>query len=229
MTVDETWLHHPVFQVLGKESLALIEQQGSVRSFEAGDCVFHEGDERPPALYILLSGSMHVSRAAATGKETVIRIVRPGEIFGSVVLFGNPKMPATARIDEPALVFSLPRAAFLDLIRQDPEWAMFLMQTQADRLRELQGRLHGVASERAPCRLAGILRDQAQRDGVWPKGALKTPLGYALLAQMGGITYEETVRIIRGWAKAGWLAYRRGGHIDLIDGKAIGVLADYGV
>lgn len=228
MTVDEMWWSHPVFRVLGPASLTLIERQGSVRRFAAGERVFHEGEERPPALYILLSGAMHVSKMTATGKETVIRIVRPGDIFGSVVLFGKAMMPATATIDEAAVVFSLPRPAFLELIRQDPEWAMFLMQTQADRLRELQDRLHGVASERAPCRLAAILRAQAQRDGVWPTGKLKTPLGYALLAQMGGITYEETVRIVRGWAKAGWLAYRRGGHIDLLDGNALSAVAELG-
>jgi CRP-like cAMP-binding protein len=124
-------------------------------------------------------------------------------------------------------VFSLPRPAFLDLIRHDPEWAMYLMQIQAERLRELQDRLHGVASERAPCRLAGILRSQAMRDGAWPKGSLTTPLSYAMLAQMGGITYEETVRIMRGWVKAGWLAYRRGGRIDVIDGGTLADLADH--
>jgi CRP-like cAMP-binding protein len=228
MTVDEQWLTHPVFRQLSPEALTMLRLQGSVRTYAAGEHVFHEGEERPPALYILLSGSMHVSKVAASGKETIIRIVRPGEIFGSVVLFGKPAMPATATIDEAATVFSLPRSAFLDLIRQDPEWAMYLMHTLADRMRELQDRLHGVASERAPSRLAGILRHQAQRDGVWPQGSLTTPLSYAMLAQMGGITYEETVRIVRGWVRAGWLAYRRGGHVDVLDGVALAQVADNG-
>jgi CRP-like cAMP-binding protein len=228
MTIDDEWLTHPVFRVLSQQSLAIVHEQGSVRSYAVGEHVFREGEERPQALYILLSGSMHVSKTAASGKETILRIVRPGEIFGSVVLFGKPAVSVTVTIDEPAVVFSLPRPAFLDLIRQDPEWAMYLMQTLAERLRELQDRLHGVASERAPSRLAGILRQQAQRDGVWPRGALTTPLSYATLAQMGGITYEETVRIVRGWVKAGWLAYRRGGHVDLLDGKSLAELADHG-
>lgn len=192
-------------------------EAGSITRYDAGSYVFHEGEQRPARLSVLLSGRLQMSKLASSGKETIMRLIHPGEMFGSLGLFGETTLPASALVVEDAKVFTMERDRLLEVIRESPELALSLLQALSDRLRETQNRLHAMASERAPNRLAQVLVQQARREGTPEGQELQEKLSYKMLAQMCGITYEETVRIMRGWIEAGILSYHRGGSIAMLN------------
>jgi CRP/FNR family transcriptional regulator, cyclic AMP receptor protein len=49
-----------------------------------------------------------------------------------------------------------------------------------------------------------------------------------VLARMAGITYEESVRIVGEWThdSAPMLAYKRGGHIVVLDAERLAAMAE---
>jgi CRP-like cAMP-binding protein len=69
---------------------------------------FMEG-ERGNAMYLMAQGVVQLFKTSADGKEVVIKLIRPGEIFGEVVLFEQDRFPVSACSLTPAQVYLLPK------------------------------------------------------------------------------------------------------------------------
>ena len=80
---------------LSPESLAKFVQEKRVRALSKGAMLFREGQEGA-AIYVLASGSLRLFRTDAEGREAVIHIVRPGELFAETILFETGSYPVSA-------------------------------------------------------------------------------------------------------------------------------------
>jgi len=70
--------------------------------------LFREGQEGD-SLYILAEGAVQLYKSAEDGREVVLRTLKPGEIFGEVVLFETRRYPASAVTLAPCLLLRLTR------------------------------------------------------------------------------------------------------------------------
>ena len=73
------------------------------------------------AMYLMAQGAVQLFKTSPDGKEVVIKLVRPGEIFGEVVLFEKDVFPVSACALTPAQVFLLPKKQF-HLLLDDEEF-----------------------------------------------------------------------------------------------------------
>lgn len=186
------------------------------------ELIFQEGDELPSCLHVLVSGRLQIAKIAASGKETILRILPAGEIFAAPALFGDGKAPATATAIEPTVVLRIKRQALLEGFSQTPELALHLLGVLNQRLQQLHSRVHGLASERAIVRLVNYLEHIASQldcESVAAGGQLKTRLTYYQIARSIGITYEECVRLFKQLQPV--VTYRRGGFITICDRKKL--------
>ena len=96
-------------------------------------------------MYILAEGGVQLYKTAPEGREIVIKTVRPGEIFGEVVLFEQGEYPVTAVALEKSLLLRLPRQQIDCLLAADGfrrDFIGMLMRKQrylADRILYLTG------------------------------------------------------------------------------------------
>lgn len=60
------------------------------RSFEDGSYVFRQG-ETPKNLFLILEGSVMISKDFASGKRDVLFVVGQGDVFGEMYLFADAK------------------------------------------------------------------------------------------------------------------------------------------
>ncbi|MEP6631170.1 MAG: cyclic nucleotide-binding domain-containing protein, partial [Lapillicoccus sp.] len=76
----------PLFAALDDEAAhALLAQMGSTR-MERGDVLFHEGDNGD-TLYVIGEGKIKLGRSSSDGRENLVAILGPGEMFGELSLF----------------------------------------------------------------------------------------------------------------------------------------------
>ena len=212
----------PLFAELDEAQLARVAAVSHVHWIDPGACVIREAEPMPPYFHALLVGSIQIVKSAHSGKETTIRLIRPGEIFAWAALLDDGPAPATARAMVRSRVVRIPYAAMALLMAQEPALAMRLLATLCDRLRDLHEQLHAVVSERARTRLARLILRHVDRDGASP-----TPLPHQVLARMAGITYEESVRIVGEWSHSTrpLVSYGRGGRIAVLDAEALADIA----
>ncbi len=82
------------------------------------ETLFREG-EKGHSMYLLAQGAVQLFKTSPEGKEVVIKLVKPGEIFGEVVLFETDHYPVSACSLTPAEVFLLPRRQFNCLLVEE--------------------------------------------------------------------------------------------------------------
>lgn len=214
----------PIFAGLDAVHTEALARVSYLRPYDRGECVFLEGEPIPACFHVLLAGTLQILKSSHSGKETALRLIRPGELFGWAALLDTGSAPATARAMTASRVLKIPKDALLKLLAEEPAVALKLLATLAERLRDVHEQLHAVISERARTRLARLILRYQQREG----NAIDTPLPHQVLARMAGITYEESVRIIGEWTHddAPMLEYRRGGNILVRDAVRLAAMAE---
>ena len=214
----------PLFTGLERSHVEILAAVTAARLYERGSTVFRETEALTPFFHVLVTGSLQIVKCASSGKETVIRLIRPGDPFGWAAQLDAGLASATARVMIPCRVLMIPREQLMGLLAREPRLMLRLLTMFSERLRDMSEQLHAVVSERARTRLARLIQRYELREG--PR--LATWLPHQVLARMAGITYEESVRILAEWTHGPrpLLDYGRGGKIRVLDSDALARLAD---
>jgi CRP/FNR family transcriptional regulator len=72
------------------------------------------------AMFLLVYGTIQLHKSAPDGRDVVIRVIGPGEIFAEVVLFEHDNYPVSALALEDSLVLMLPRRQIHCLLAEEP-------------------------------------------------------------------------------------------------------------
>ena len=111
-----------LFSGLSDEQLGTVASQFKDESQQAGKIVFNEGIQGD-TFYLIFSGRAVVFRKRRRGneqEEKPLAILVTGDYFGEEALLTNQKRSASVRIEEDAVLLSLPRAKFIVLLKTIP-------------------------------------------------------------------------------------------------------------
>ena len=85
----------PLFSALDPEGAAALRASMQEVRFGKGDVVFAEGSDGD-RLYVVSDGKMKLGHAASDGRETLLAVMGPGDMFGELSLFDPGPRTATA-------------------------------------------------------------------------------------------------------------------------------------
>lgn len=161
------------------------------RSVRRGDIIARQST--PSAgFFLILSGSVNVHRLESDGTEQVIRIFHGGESFAEASLLPGGVYPSSARAETDGRVCLIPRTAFLDLMKQDPEFALCLVSILSQRIHALVAALEGLRGTSVRRRLVQwLLRRKPVEPGVISYTVHIESTKAALASQLG--TSPETL------------------------------------
>lgn len=171
--------------------------------------IFNQGDTNARA-HVLIEGAVRISQSGRDGSQILMRLIAPGEMFGTVALFTDRRYPADADTMTDSLEASWSEANLLKLMHRHPQIAVNALKIVGKRLQEAQNRLRELAKQPVEQRVAHVIARLAQQVGQ------KTEEGTAILfllrrkdiADISGTTLYSVSRILTAWEKAGWLRSR---------------------
>ncbi|MDJ0688046.1 MAG: Crp/Fnr family transcriptional regulator [Xenococcaceae cyanobacterium MO_188.B32] len=207
-----------IFQDVATTQLESLVPYSYVREYQQGEIIMQEGDRLPQQLHALITGRLEIKKIAASGKETVVRLIPAGELFAAPAIFGNGISPATVICQVKSQILTIDREALLKAIAQAPEISLRILEVFNQRLQQLHNTVHGLISERAIVRLVRLIQYYRDRDGTYSLAEgdrLNIKLPYYQIARSIGITYEECVRLFK--RLKGIVIYKRGGEIIVKD------------
>lgn len=102
-----------------------------VKSLEAGEKVFLE-DDTGAHMYLVLRGKVSILTYGS-----VLENVGAQGTFGEMALIEDAPRSATAMALEPTDVAVIDKAAFLELVRLEPDFSLYVMRLLAGRLRRM--------------------------------------------------------------------------------------------
>jgi len=174
--------------------------------YSRGATVFAEG-EQGDTLYIVLSGKVKVGRRAADGRENMLSVMGPSDMFGELSVFDPGPRTATATVLTDARLASLDQASLRPWIRDRPEIAEQLLRVLARRLRRTNDALADLIFTDVPGRVAKALLDLATRFGRQVEDGVLVAheLTQEELAQLVGASRETVNKALADFAGRGWL------------------------
>jgi CRP/FNR family transcriptional regulator len=187
--------------------------------------IFRQG-EPADRLWIVGEGEVKIVRHDEGGREVILEVIHPGEVFGGAAIF-LPEHPATARpLTSTVTTVSLPSEAYARALAGSPATALKIIRMLGLRLHSTL-KMNQLAGERVERRLAFILLKMAGVCGrPDPEGiALSVALTRQDLADMSGTTIETAIRMMSRFQAEGLVLTRRGGLLVLRDEERLKSIA----
>src|SRR3954452_4393531 len=154
----------PLFAALDEDATAALTAAMTTRDLERGHVVFNEGDAGD-RLFVVLDGKVKISRTASDGRENLLSVLGPGEMFGELSLFDPGPRTATATTVTQSRLASLDHDDLRPLLLERPEVSVHLLQALAQRLRRTNEAMVDLVFTDVPGRVAKALLALAEKFG----------------------------------------------------------------
>ena len=138
--MDEVLARAGIFQGVEPAAAEALAQQLEPADFPRGHVIFAEG-EPGDRLYILQSGKVKLGRKSPDGRENLLAIFSPADMFGELSIFDPGPRTATATTITDVRAYSMDKLALREWITKRPEIAEQLLRVLARRLRRTNNML----------------------------------------------------------------------------------------
>jgi CRP/FNR family transcriptional regulator len=143
-------------------------------------------DQAPASLVMVKQGRIKLYRLSGKGKELVLDILGPEDVFGEMNLVDDNPPRALAEALEDSLVAVVPGKALHRCFERRPDFFMRVSHLMAARYQRLEDRLVELAFESTMTRMARLLLRLSHEHGVRDRRGVFIPIKLSQ-ATLGGI------------------------------------------
>lgn len=204
--MDDALMQAPLFSALDAEAAAALRASMTEKRVPRSGVIFSEG-EPGDRMYVILDGKVKLGQTSPDGRESLLAVLGPGEVFGELSLFDPGPRTATATAVTDTVVVGLGHADLRPWLTGRPEVAEALLQALAQRLRRTNEALADLVFSDVPGRVAKQLLELADKFGQpGPDGVLvHHDLTQEELAQLVGASRETVNKALADFTQRGWI------------------------
>ncbi len=196
----------PIFQGLDPAAANTLRVAMAPVKLRKGQALFKEGDDGDN-LYIITSGKIKLGTKSQDGRENLLMVLGPGDMFGDLSLFDSGPRTSTATAVTESRLLSLGQEKVIPWVREHPEASLHLLARLASRLRRTNEVVSDLVFSDVPGRVAKALIDLGVKFGE------KTSEGFLVhhdltqeeLAQLVGASRETVNKALADFAQRSWI------------------------
>ncbi|MDP8256435.1 MAG: Crp/Fnr family transcriptional regulator [Candidatus Alcyoniella australis] len=172
-------------------------------------------DDPGTELYFLKAGRVKICKITEDGREIILNLVKPGDVFGEMAVISEGKRENFAEIQENVIYYYIKRLDLIALMKSRPEVAIRLAKMIGERRLEAERNMESFLYKGVRERLASLLIKLAKDYGIKDArgNMLRIKITHQDLANLIGSS-RETVSLTMG-------DFRKEGVIDINDRKII--------
>ena len=205
--------------------LKRIGTQKTTREYQDQQVVYAQGDAAD-AMFHIQNGSVKLVVASPRGKQAVIAILGPGDVFGEGCLAKQSLRMSTATAIQPSTIACVKKGILVRLIHREPAFAKLFISYLLSRMVRVEEDFVDRLFNFSEKRLARILLllthfGKEGRDGnAFPR------INQEQLAQMVGTTRSRVSHFMNKFRKLGFIDYNGNGALTVHSGLLSAVLHD---
>ena len=214
----------PLFREFESAELEQIASTTMTQSFHKHEFIVREGDPGD-RFYIILDGSVAVTRIASDGRETILSILKVNDFFGEMSLFDSSLRSASIKTLTDVTVGVIEEKEFLELLERNPRIGRYLVIALSQRLRAANQLIAATTSQDIRARLASLLLNLTQSFGEQVENGTRITLRLTNqeMANMIGTTRETVNRTLnRFWDER--LIDMRTSHVVVVEPEKLRAL-----
>ena len=162
-------------------------------------------EEMGDVVFIVMSGTVKITRVNDEGKEVILAMLGSGEVFGEMAILDGESRSANALSQENCEVVTINREDFLNLLKTNNKVSLNLMTEFAIRLRKSDQQIEALSLDDAEHRIGVSILNLAEELGVIRQGVVTVEnLPYQQdIANMAGTSRETVSRVMKTFEDRG--------------------------
>ena len=214
---------HPMFRDLEPEALDQLCHYAKHTVPKRGATIFAK-DDPGNSLYAVISGAVKISISSPDGRNAILNLIGPGELFGEIAVLDGQTRSADATANTNCEIFVIDRRDFLPFVRSQPTLAMKFIYVLCARLRWTSEQVEQVILQDLPGRLASALLGLTEKRNPDPESRT-IAITQQEISEMVGMTRESINKQLRAWALRNLVRLEHGA-IVVLDALALRELAE---
>jgi len=196
----------PLFTALDDASATSLRASMTEVKLSRGQFLFKEGDVGD-RLFLVVNGKLKLGATSNDGRENLLSILGPGDMFGELSLFDPGPRTATATAVVDSKLLALVHDQVIGWIKEHPQVSLQLLGRLAQRLRKANDVLGDLVFADVPGRVAKAIIELGQRFGTQKPDGLHVnhELTQEELAQLVGASRETVNKALADFAARGWV------------------------
>ena len=200
-----------IFSDLSESELINIQDICTTRKYPKNSMIILE-EEMGDVVFIVMSGTVKITRVNDEGKEVILAMLGSGEVFGEMAILDGESRSANALSQENCEVVTINREDFLNLLKTNNRVALNLMTEFAIRLRKSDQQIEALSLDDAEHRIGVSILNLAEEMGLIRNGVVTVEnLPYQQdIANMAGTSRETVSRVMKIFEERGLIT--KSGH-----------------
>ena len=196
----------PLFTALDEASAATLRASMTGVKLSRGQILFKEGDAGDQ-LFVVVDGKLKLGTTSNDGRENLLSILGPGDMFGELSLFDPGPRTATATAVVDSKLLALANDQVIGWVKEHPQVSLQLLGRLAQRLRKANDVLSDLVFADVPGRVAKAIIELGERFGTKKDDGLHVnhELTQEELAQLVGASRETVNKALADFASRGWI------------------------
>lgn len=153
-----------LFHSLGKEEMEKLSRMAAMKSCTKHQIIYFP-QESANAIYFLKTGKVKISKYSFDGREMIIAMLGPGEIFGELALAGQNERNEIAEAIDDSIVCSIDIRELENMLQSNPQLNLQITKLIGLRLRKFESRLESLVFKNAEERIHGFIKEMAKEHG----------------------------------------------------------------
>ena len=198
MFTNKLLLNVPIFSNLDEKQISFIATKMRNKKYSKSDIILME-DEVGDTFFIIIEGSVKVTRDSEDGREVILAVLSSGNFFGEISLLDGKTRSANAIALEKTSLMILKRNDFLQLLKEIPQISISLLSELAKRIRKTDEQVENLAFSDAEKRIGISILSISEQLGVVKNGLVKIPKlpFHQDIANMAGTSRETVSRMLK--------------------------------
>jgi CRP-like cAMP-binding protein len=216
---------HFLLAQLDDAALDTLLAVASERQFTNGQVIFQKGDPGT-SMMAVLQGRVRIGAYSEDGREIILNMVEPGQLFGEIAILDGKERSADATAMGKTQLLILDRRDFIPFLENNPKTAVRLFEVLCERLRRTSEMVESIAFLDFGARLAKLLLQMADHYGKETEQGLLIDIriSQADLGNLIASTRESVNRQLSAWTQEGVIAMEQG-RIAILDQEMLQLMA----
>jgi CRP/FNR family transcriptional regulator len=182
--------------------------RGRIVEVEADQLIVSR-NSRSTDMYMVMSGYVLLQTSSVQGRQFVVDLIKPGQLFGFAAFLGSTVERLDAIALTPNRLAALDPASLERAIEENPGFALKLVRYFVQRLQRRTQQVEDLVMLSFSSRLAKWLLGLAREQGVRvEKGAsFQCEFSQTLIAMLVGVSRETVSRQLQKWEDRGLLTH----------------------
>lgn len=199
-----------LLESLNKKEMEYMSKTASMRGCTKNQIIYFPEDSSN-VIYFLKQGKVKISRHSEEGKEIIITILGPGEIFGELSISGEGRREEIAEALEESIICALSIQELEKMMEKNPKFNIRITKFIGIRLKKIESRLASLIFKSTENRIKSFIKEMADDHGtkIGIETEVKLNLTHDDIAKLTATSRQSVTSVFNELEKDNVILYNR--------------------